>query len=227
MPNKRPVGQLLSGLDDAALEAIVSAARDRTYDTNQVLFRVGERAEQLFLLRKGSVRFSRVSTAGREVVMAVLVAGDVCGLGSLLNADVNYYGTAVALEPSQMLVWNQSSVSKLAMTYPLLSQNALHVALNYIAHFIDRQMRLASSSAEERLAGTLIKLGTQKGNVTPTGVELALTNELLASLADVSPFTTSRAMQTWTRSGAITKSRGRVRITAPEKLLSSVPPSLR
>src|SRR5262245_29905402 len=171
MPNsKRPAGQLLTGLDDAALEIIVGAARDRAFVANQVLFRTGEPAEQLFLLRKGSVRFSRVSTAGREVVMGVLVPGDVCGLGSLLAAPVNYYGTATALEPSQMLVWNHASVSKLAMTYPLLSQNALHVALNYIAHFVERQLQLASSTAEQRLAGTLIRLGTRSGNATPLGV---------------------------------------------------------
>src|SRR4029450_7554311 len=141
MPNsRRPAGQLLKGLDDAALEVIVSAARDRTFLANQVLFRPGEPAEQLFLLRKGSVRFSRVSTAGREVVMGVLVPGDVCGLGSLLMERVNYYGKATALEASQMLVWNHAAVSKLALTYPVLSQNALHVALGYISHFVDRQL---------------------------------------------------------------------------------------
>src|SRR4029434_9472309 len=117
---------------------------------------------------------------------------------------------AVALEKSDVMVWNRAAVRKLAMTYPLLSQNALHVALTYVGHFIERQLRLASSTPEERLAGALIKLGTRAGQVTPHGVELTVTNELLASLADVSPFTTSRAMQAWTRSGAIKKSRGRV-----------------
>ena len=151
--------------------------------------------------------------------MGVLVAGDVCGLGSLINEDMTYLGTAVTLEPSTVLVWNRLAVHRLAAMYPVLSQNALHVALHYVAHFIERQLRLASSSAEERLAGTLIKLGTKSGHATPQGLEVTVTNELLASLADVSPFTTSRAMQSWTRSGAITKMRGRVRITAPEKLL--------
>jgi CRP/FNR family transcriptional regulator len=209
----------LAGLNDTALEAILAAARERTFPTNHVLFRTGEPAEQLFMLLKGSIRFGRVSPAGREVVMGVLVAGDVCGLGSLIREDMHYLGTAVALESSSVLVWNRLAIHRLATMYPLLSQNALHVALGYVAHFIDRQLRLASSSAEERLAGTLIKLGTKSGHATPQGLEVAVTNELLASLADVSPFTTSRAMQTWTRSGAITKSRGRVRITAPEKLL--------
>lgn len=221
MPNsKRLAGQLLTGFDDGALETILAAGRERTFAANQILFRTGERAEQLFMVRKGSLRFGRVSSAGREVVMGVLVAGDVCGLGSLINDNVDYYGTAVALETSHVVVWNREAVKRLAATYPLLSQNALQVALNYIGHFIERQLRLVSNTAEQRLAGTLIRLGTRSGCTTPAGVELNVTNELLASLADVSPFTTSRAMQNWTRSGALTKSRGRVRITSPEKLLS-------
>ena len=221
MPNsKRLAGQLLMGLDDEALEAILGAGRERTFTASQILFRTGEPAEQLFLVRKGSLRFERVSSAGREVVMGVLVAGDVCGLGSLISENVDYYGTAVALETSQVIVWNRDAVKRLAKTYPLLSQNALQVALAYIGHFIERQLRLVSSTAEQRLAGTLIRLGTRSGNTTPAGIEITVTNELLASLSDVSPFTTSRAMQNWSRSGAITKGRGRVRITSPEKLLT-------
>lgn len=212
-------GQLLAGLDPGALAIILKEARERAFPAAHVLFRTGEPAERLFLLRRGRVRFSRVSETGREVVMAVLVAGDVCGLGSLLGPPVNYYGTAVATEPSDMLVWNHAAIQRLATRYPLLSQNALRVALYYIAHFVDRQLRLISSTAEQRLAGALVKLGADAGSPTPTGIELSVTNELLASLADVSPYTASRALQSWSRDGAIEKSRGRVRITCPEKLL--------
>lgn len=212
-------GQLLEGLDAAALERVMGEARRRSFPASHVLFRTGEPAEQLFLLRSGSLRFSRAASNGREVVMAVLVAGDVCGLGSLLGPPTNYYGTAVTLEPSEMLVWNHAAIKRLAAAYPVLARNALQVALNYIAHFVDRQMRLVASTAEQRLASTLIRLGTQSGTATPGGVELAVTNDVLASLADISPYTASRALQTWSRSGAVAKSRGRVRITCPEKLL--------
>ena len=218
---KRLAGQMLTGFDDAALEVILAAGRERRFPAGQVLFRTGEPAERLFMLVRGSLRFSRVSDNGREVVMGVLASGDICGLGSLLSTPTSYYGTAVTLEASDMIVWSQAAVVRLSTIYPRLTQNALDVALGYIAHFIDRQLQLASGTAEQRLAGTLIKLGRRSGNPTPQGVELTVTNELLASLADVSPFTTSRAMQNWSRSGAITKSRGRVRITAPEKLLAN------
>jgi CRP-like cAMP-binding protein len=218
---KRAAGHLLDGIDASALSVILAEARERSVPAATVLFRTGEPAERLFLVRRGSVRFGRVSSAGREVVMGVLTKGDVCGLGSLIADGLHYYGTAVTLESSELLVWNYGAIQRLAVTYPTLSMNALRVALNYVAHFIDRQLQLVSSTAEQRLAGTLIKLGNKSGNPTPNGIELAVTNELLASLADVSPFTTSRTMQVWTRSGAITKSRGLVRITAPEKLIGT------
>lgn len=218
---KRAGGQLLDGIDPSALSTILGEGRPRKVPASTVLFRTGEPAERLFLVRRGSVRFGRVSGAGREVVMGVLVKGDVCGLGSLIADKLEYYGTAITLEPTELLVWNNTAIQRLASMYPMLSQNALRVALNYVAHFVERQLRLVSSTAEQRLAGTLIKLGTRSGNATPEGIELTMTNELLASLADVSPFTTSRTMQAWTRAGAVSKSRGRIRITAPEKLLSS------
>ena len=161
---KRVAGQLLAGLDPGALKVILAEARERTFAASQVLFRTGEPAERLYLLLSGRVRFSRVSTTGRDVVMAVLAPGDVCGLGSLIGPPVDYYGTATSLEQSEMLMWNHAAIQRLATAYPLLSQNALRVALHYIAHFIDRQLRLLSSTAEQRLAGTLIRLGTTAGN---------------------------------------------------------------
>jgi DNA-binding transcriptional regulator YhcF (GntR family) len=42
----------------------------------------------------------------------------------------------------------------------------------------------------------------------------------LASLADVSSFTASRTLNKWERQGVVEKSRGKVVIRSPEKLLA-------
>ena len=57
----------------------------------------------------------------------------------------------------------------------------------------------------------------------PSGLEVDIKNEDLASLADVSFFTASRIMKKWTCAGAVEKSRGRVLIRCPEKLLAGEP----
>jgi CRP-like cAMP-binding protein len=56
--------------------------------------------------------------------------------------------------------------------------------------------------------------------MVPSGVEIEIKNEDLASLADVSFFTASRCLQEWERKGAVEKSRGKVLIRSPEKLLA-------
>ena len=63
-------------------------------------------------------------------------------------------------------------------------------------------------SAEQQLIKALPKMAK------------AATNEELAAQANVSPFTVSRSLNRWARRGVLSKSRGKVFIKAPEKLLS-------
>jgi CRP-like cAMP-binding protein len=215
----RMTSTLLEGLEPSALPTVLSKATRRTFGASQVLYRTGEPAASLFVVRKGRVKLSRVSRSGHEVVMGILVPGDVCGLGTLLDIVTSYYGTAQSLERTETLVWTRSVMNRLAVAFPQVPRNALRVALGYVATFADRHVELVSSSAPQRLARTLTRLAHQSGTQTPSGVEVAVTNELLASLSDVSPFTASRTLQSWQREGAIRKSRGHICILCPEKLL--------
>ncbi len=211
--------RLLAGISPGARQDIVAGSRRRTLRTAQVLFRTGERAEQLFLLRKGRVQFSRLARTGREIVIGILVPGDVFGLGTILTQHVDYMGTAKSLESGEVLVWTRKTIQGLTNEYPQLSENALHVALRYVAVFAERHERLVTFTAEERLGRALTRLGVRTGTRKRSGVEVRIKNEQLASLADVSPFTASRLLKRWERDGVIAKGRGIVHIMCPEKLL--------
>jgi CRP/FNR family transcriptional regulator, nitrogen oxide reductase regulator len=210
---------LLADLDPAALETVLAEAQVRRFLGSQVVCRAGETATHLFLVRKGRVRFSRLSTKGQEVVLGLLSPGDIFGLGSLIDVAQNYIGTAETLEASEIVVWTRGSIRRLSATYPVLSSNALQVAMRYVAIFAERHVRLVSSTAEQRLARTLLQLGARSGTATPTGMEVAIKNEHLASLSDISPYTASRFLRAWDRDGSVRKSRGKVHITSPERLL--------
>ena len=82
-------------------------------------------------------------------------------------------------------------------------------------------MRLVSGNAQERLAFALTSLGSRSGHALPTGLEIEIKNEDLASLADVNFFTATRVLKAWERKGAVEKSRGKVLIRCPEKLLAA------
>ena len=223
--------RLLAGVPSEARDSIVARSRSRALRAGEVLFRTGEPAEHLFLLRKGRVLFSRHSRSGHEIVMGILGPGDVFGIGTILTQRVRYIGTAESLDSGEVLVWTRETILALNDEHPQLSENALEVALRYAAEFADRHERLVTVTAEQRLGGALTRLGVRTGIHTPSGIEVRIKNEQLASLADVSPFTASRLLQQWERGGALSKSRGIVRILCPEKLLllseGPVPPSLR
>jgi CRP-like cAMP-binding protein len=211
--------RLLAGIDADARRAIVAMSRRRALQPAQVLFRSGEPADRLFALRKGRVRFSRLGSNGREVIIGILGPGDVFGLGSLLAAQIGYIGTAESLERGEALVWTRDVIQRLAAEYPQLAGNVLHIAILYVAQFAERHERLLSRTAEQRLAHALMRLGSQTGTPSASGVDVRINNEELASLADVSPFTASRLLKDWERSGMVNKARGSVRIITPEKLL--------
>jgi CRP-like cAMP-binding protein len=211
--------RLLDGVEPDARRVIIARSLRRTFQPSQVLFRTGEPADRLFVLRKGRVRFGRLSSTGRDVVMGILEPGDVFGLGSLLAEQMDYIGTAEALDRGEALVWSRDVIQRFAGQYPRLAGNALHVALLYVARFAERHERLLSRTAEQRLAHVLMRLGSRGGVPSVSGIEVRIKNDQLASLADVSPFTASRLLKGWERHGAVSKSRGAVYIMCPEKLL--------
>ena len=211
--------RLLAGMSPDARRDIVAGSRQRPLRAGQLLIRTGEPAEQLFLLRKGRVLFSRLAHTGREIVMGILVPGDVFGIGTILTQPVNYIGTAKSLESGEALVWTRQTMQELTAEHPQLSENALYVALRYVAQFAERHERLITATAEQRLARSLVRLGVRTGTRKLSGVEVRIKNDQLASLADVSSFTASRLLKRWERDGVITKSRGIVHIICPEKLL--------
>ena len=211
--------RLLIGVPPDARQDIIAGSRLRTLRAGQVLFRTGEPAEQLFLLRRGRVKFSRMAHTGRQIVMGILVPGDVFGLGTILTQPVDYIGTAESLEPGEVAVWSRRVMQELTAEHPQLSENALYIALRYVAEFAARHERLVTATAEQRLARALTRLGVRTGTRNRLGIEVRIKNEELASLADVSPFTASRLLKRWERDGIITKSRCVVHIICPERLL--------
>ena len=208
------------GIGKPEIDAILSKATIRGFQAKEVIFRSGELAKRLYLLRKGSVKFYRESHDGQEVVMGWLTPGELFGLGTLPAHPLNYLGTAETLDDCEAYVWERASILRLALHYPRLAANCLRISLHYVAQFAERHISLASSSVEERLAHTLTDLGDRAGQATPGGVEVDVKNEQLASLADVNYFSTSKLLKKWQRVGAVKKSRGKVLIQCPEKLLT-------
>lgn len=213
--------QLFTGLGRAETSVILAAAVRRNLEASQIIIRTNEPATRLFLVKSGSVDFYVLTEEGREILLRRLSPGSVFGVAAFLSEPTGYMGTARTVCESSILIWDHRVIHQLAQSYPRLTENALRTALRYLALYAKRHIGLVSNMAQERLACALSSLGSRTGHALPSGVEVDINNEDLASLADVSLFTASRLLKDWERKGVVEKSRGKVLIRCPEKLLAA------
>jgi CRP-like cAMP-binding protein len=211
--------EFVAGIRGDQLSEILAAAQVKKIGAKQIILKEGAMPTHLFLLKSGRAKFYRLSHDGDEVLLSQLFPGDTFGLGTLVARPVPYIGTAETTRDSELLVWKQARIRRLAQTYPRLAQNALGIVLRYLNAHFNRLFDLVACTAAERLAGAVVQLGKQTGLVVPAGVEISVTNEELAAQANVSPYTVSRLLNMWVHENALRKHRGKLFLKYPEKLL--------
>jgi CRP/FNR family transcriptional regulator, nitrogen oxide reductase regulator len=217
---KSAVGSsFFSGLAEEDARAMLGAASRQKIPAGRVVIEGGDKADRFFLLDSGRAKYYRLTKLGDEVLLWSLSPGDVFGLGSLLRHPTRYIGSAEATKDSELYVWERDAILDLARKYPQLAANSLQIVLHYLSLHSDRLVSLITENAEQKLARALLHLGDESGRPGAKGVEVDATNEHMGALANVSPFTASRLLKKWERSGTITKMRGKIAIHYPEELV--------
>src|SRR5262245_20289341 len=216
-PSLKP--KFFEGLESTEVREILDAGTIRKIPEREIILVAGDIASHLFLLVSGHANFYRFSQEGDKILLSGLMKGDVFGLGSLLSRRTHYLATAETTRVSDVVVWEQASIRKLAQRHPRLAENALAIVLQYLAAHADRLVDLVTLSAADRLARAVFHLSKHTGKIGPNGVEIQATNEELSEIANVSSFTASRLLNKWVRRGALTKSRGKLFIHTPEELI--------
>ena len=93
------IGQLwiFQNLQQEELAAIAQAAQRRVYHKGESIFSQGDQARQMFLLKAGRVKLSKVTEAGEEITLDIRKSGDFLG-ETMLTEDLAYPLSAVCLE---------------------------------------------------------------------------------------------------------------------------------
>ncbi len=214
---------LFAGLEKDEISTILALAIKRRFKASETIVTAEGAGTHLFLVRTGCVNFYIPTEKGARILLRRLVPGNVFGIASFLSEPLGYLGTATAVREVEVFTWERRSVRQLSRAYPRLAENAFRIALHYICVYARRHISVVSDTAQERLASALSHLASRAGHVVPAGLEIDIINEDLASLADVSLFTASRILKKWERAGAVEKSRGKVLIRCPERLLAEEP----
>ena len=212
--------RFLDGLTISERASVLAAASKRHLKANAVVVHQGDTAEYLFLICKGRARHFYITPQGKKIILNWLVEGQLFGGAALLATPTEYLVGTEMLRDSCLLCWPRHTVRALAERMPRLLDNALSVAMDYLTWYLAAHASLVSHSAKQRLAHVVVALANGFGRKTSAGTCVELTNEQLANAANVTPFTASRILSSWQRSGAIVKARGQLILRSPERLFS-------
>jgi CRP-like cAMP-binding protein len=213
-----PSTELLRGLEQQEIDLILAAARLRRFRASSVIIRQGDPAAHLFLLWKGRARYFVNTPNGKKLILIWITPGHIFGAATLAPPASTYLASTEAMRNSIVLGWDGPTIRALARRFPRLMVNAFRTSIDYLSWYVGTHAALTSQSARERLAHVLLGYAPSIGQKVSGGIELDVTNEELAHAANISPYTTSRVISEWHRTGAVRKHRGRILLRSLEKL---------
>lgn len=189
------------------------------YRRAATIFSQGEPCSAVMNLQDGSVKLSVLSAAGKEAIVSVLQPGDFFGEGCLAGQRL-HMSTAVALNPSSVIVVDKQHMSEILQTQPALNEQFLEYMLKRNIRIEEDLIDHLFNSVEKRLARTLLLLaryGTEDG--APQRLIPKLSQESLAEIVGTTRGRVNFFMNKFRKLGYIDYNGG---ITVKPALLSIV-----
>ena len=214
--------QLLMGLERQEIDLILAAARARRVSAGSMMTYQGEPADHLLLLWKGRARYFFETPNGKKLILMWITPGHTFGGAALVPQPSKYLLSTEAVRDSVVLVWDGPTIRSFTHRFPQLLQNAIVSAVDYLSWYIAAHAALCSQTARQRLASVLLGYAYSMGEKVSGGIEFDITNEELANAANITPYTTSRILSEWQKTGAIQKLRGRIIVRSTERLFLRV-----
>jgi CRP-like cAMP-binding protein len=95
---------IFSGLNQGQLQSVVRIADVKQFAQDAVIFREGDRGEELYLIVKGKVRITRQYALGGDETLAVLEDGQAFGEMAVIGDDVVRSATAKTAGKCELLI---------------------------------------------------------------------------------------------------------------------------
>ncbi len=127
-------------LEPEAMTTFEQQTEIRTCRKGQILYAQEDRAEVLFLLKRGRVQLYRLTPSGKRLDLAVIESGTFFGEMPLLGESLRY-AFAEAVEDSLICVMSRTDVERLMLERPQVALRMIEV--------LGRRLALCEARLEE------------------------------------------------------------------------------
>jgi len=197
---------LFSGLSDRDLNRIADLMVTNRFNKHNLIFFEDDLGQNLFLIKRGRVKISRIDETGGEVIFAVLGEGEFFGELSIIDGHTRS-ATVTSLTDVELLVLRRAEFLDLLHQYPQISIALMRELANRIRKSDTQIKSLSLKDAKGRVATTLIRLAEDIGVMREGQViikKLPLQKDL-ANIAGTSRETISRVFKKLEKEGFLKK----------------------
>lgn len=195
---------IFQDLEPGEIAALNQKALRKKMDKGSILFRQGDTADEMFLIKGGRMKLSKILEDGSELTLDIRKAGDFVGENMFSDEGV-YPVNAVCLQDTLTCGFTRSQFEQLITDNPKVSLQIIKNLSNRISWLTSRVGNLAVTNIEDRLYGVLCSVAQEHGTKRSEGItiQFPLTHEDLSFLTGAHRVSITRAMKTLKNAGKI------------------------
>lgn len=202
-------GGFAAALTAADLEELRAAGRSRRYPAGTTMLLEGDRSASVILIESGRVKISSFTEDGREIVLAVRVAGDLLGELSVIDGE-GLSATAAAVDDVRATVVPAEEFKRYLSTHAAASLALLEIVSARLRDADRKRIEFGAYDSVGRVARRLLELAERFGESANDGgvkISLPLSQEEIAGWTGSSREAVSKALRALRERGVIDTAR--------------------
>lgn len=211
--------QLFKSLSPELNEQIIRSGVQRNFAESAVIFSKGDSAEFLPVVISGRVKMVRFPEPGKEIIVGIFGAGEVFAIPPALDGK-QFPASAIAMIDSHLLIIPRAKFLSLKDEYPEFSSFILERMCGLLREHSKTIEILATSSAEQRVAATLLKIAA----TSPSNGIIKITHRRqdIAEMSGLTIESTIRSIRRMAQKGIFEIVHGKIHIADLDRLERSI-----
>ena len=187
---------LFQDLSPAEVDALANLARARRLTQGEHAFRVGDCADELWVVVSGQIKEYVLSRDGQEYVFEVYVPGAVFGEPGVFSRERTRVVNEVAMEETVLLALDRGHLFDFLMRHPPAMLRLLEGLSADVRGSVDEAVSLAYARLRGRVLTRLVQLADAQGDAAAAGVriDLGISQSVLGAMVGATRENVNRAL---------------------------------
>lgn len=202
---------IFSSLTPTELTAVSSLFAEEGFEKEEFIITEGDSPNWLCIIREGNVKMVKHSPSGRDMIIAVMSAGDVIGEVAVFDGGP-YPASAQGMGTGAVLKISRKNFVAILKKYPSVSLEIIGDLGRKLRGAMNIARELRGERVEGRIAMVLLKLARKVGTPVEGGVVLTVpfTRQNIADMVGSTIETTIRVISRFKKEGIVKDGEGKI-----------------